>query len=627
MSVPNDFEMSVLDDLTICREQQYLQLRINGGCRLYPPEQHPKAIPTRNVNGRQVCANVRVLPKRRSLYSQLWFADRPEEDSCPLVDFVYDCAEVCKDGEKACFVVEKWHYFVDLLDMNVCAGCGKHNNIPGHKFLSCSKCKIVHYCSKACLHSNWHCHKNFCIGWKGRRVLPDSTCWMGPTAGKIKFANIDEANEFFAQKQKPLKMWTKLSQIKRATNDLLLDLFTSPSEKDAINLYPARHVDSDYPTLYTTSSQHPELSNRSLLKRQLEQVCQDEHNPGTANSPLKVAMNEHGLCGTVFILLRTMPGPFQIIVCKRSTLLDGVTQNRDWNKRKANEKRRQDESAEQYNMRRRKLCDNVMYWHELVKRLESPEVEHGTEREVIMFAFATEKFPLMFFNLNADRLMPYGLFGHNTELTRYDLRKPRLSDWQVMLDEMRDFQIKNGLDFVGELEEQEEQEAGAPVGTPFCQEQTVALEKFMSQEQIVASEETINSKEENEIRILKPNRDPDYVGELEEQQAGARDFINSSNAAIDEFMKSLKDVPTETDMSCITPTPPNSPVSKMPPPVSKLRRIDEWNSIFEEDEEDDVDGRGVRNQKAQHDDVFVFQGRPCENAVAKRKTKSKVNKK
>lgn len=422
-------EKSAFRELSAFSKERYAHLcKANGISRIYADDKEQRKI----VNGRKVDSLIRVIPKRLSLYTQLWFV-RSEEEKCPLVDFVYDCAEVTTDKRKACFVVENWTYFIDLLDMNVCACCGRLNNVPGHKFLSCSKCKMVHFCSKACLETNWPSHKNFCIGWKGQRVLPSSSCWMGPTAGKIKFANSDEASEFFAQKRKAVKTWTRLSQMKRATNDLLLDLFTSPSQYMQQELSIAKFVDPNHPALFAQASQ----AEHSLLQVQLLNANQDAfgNDMGAEHSPLKVVMTKNGLSGTVFVFLRTMAGPFQIIVCKRSTLLDGAKKNREWNKAKANEKQKKHESAEHYNLRRNKMCDNVMYWHELVKRLDNQVNEDGLEP--VMFAFATKKFPLMFFNLNADRLMPYGMFHYAGKLSRYDLRVPRPGDWQVMLDEMR----------------------------------------------------------------------------------------------------------------------------------------------------------------------------------------------
>ena len=48
-----------------------------------------------------------------------------------------------------------------------CVFCRKLED-PGQLFLACSRCKIVHYCSRSCQHSHWKEHKPVCKAASGK---------------------------------------------------------------------------------------------------------------------------------------------------------------------------------------------------------------------------------------------------------------------------------------------------------------------------------------------------------------------------------------------------------------------------------------------------------------------------
>ena len=388
---------------------------------------------------------------------------------------ILESVEMCGDGVEAMFDVQNHRYLGILMDLNVCANCLRYDNIPGTKFQVCSKCKIVHYCSKKCLHEDWSEHKHQCIGCPKRVRASSIMCLhMGHMIGGFRFDSLEEKNDFFKKSKKHMRQMARTSRMKRAFNDFILDTLSDHhSKRDEVSVKAGKEK--------AVSNKH-----ETLILNQMHQEGVHYLEIGETSCFYDL-MGRYELRGRVYVFVKIPNKGLQMLVCQLDKLMHNFKVYRDKFRAEYLEPKPRDEDKVAWLHRRAVIAEHYKVMRGHIEQLETMDTGE------IIYAFATKWSGFKFYVLNGNHMLPYGRRSHNAMFARANL-------WP-------------------------ENSKSAAEGQP--------------------------------------------------RQAAQPQF-EEENSFFEEFMKSVKDVPRETsDMSCVTPTRPNSPVSQMPPQVGKLQTIDE----------------------------------------------------
>ena len=385
-----------------------------------------------------------VINRKRSLLNNMWgcslefmkdMANVSEAEKKKLqkdvrythLFAVVECIEECSDGKDANFIVRNDDYLDKLMNLNICAHCGVYNNIPGTKFQVCSKCKCVHYCSTKCLHDDWPHHKHNCVGCKTEKFDECGGCDLGYMVGKLEFESKDHKREFWNQGRETLKSCCRMSRMKRGLNDFILDMLG----------YRVPFPAGDLVRAGKTKALHPEHESFILSS----DMQKDERKRAIVHpeSCLARLIQRHKLRGRVFIFFKPQKGKLHMVVCEAEKLRSSFKRSRNRFKTAVWRGRDDGEKLLDWIERRALMGDHLNCLEELVERLKH------THDNKILFGFIGFELPLVFFDLSADRLLPYGRMGHDAMFARADFGSETLTEPLV---EQQRYRVYDGpIDF------------------------------------------------------------------------------------------------------------------------------------------------------------------------------------
>lgn len=316
---------------------------------------------------------------------------------------ILESVEMCADGEEAFFNVQNHSYLGVLMDLNICANCMRYDNIPGTKFQVCSKCKIVHYCSMKCLHEDWPEHRHNCVGCPKRvRVSTNMCLRMGHMNGGFRFDSFEEKNDFFNKGKRYIKRMARISRMKRAINDFILNLLSDHKlylDVEYAEAGKEKAVSSEYET---------------LIAHQLPKEGVEYFDIGKTSCFYDL-MAYHQLTGRVYVFMKTPAKGLQMMICRLDKLIHNFKVYRDKFKAEFLAPRPQKENERAFSQRRLLIGKHYKCMQNHIEQLE------GMDREEIIFAFAAKWSDFKFYVLNGNHMLPYGRQSHDAMFERTDL--------------------------------------------------------------------------------------------------------------------------------------------------------------------------------------------------------------